>query len=362
MPSDLSIPSVCITLGDPGGIGPEVVLKALADPARRAGARFIILGPAAALECAAALAGIEPFWTTLPAGLSGDEAFWRSHGPAPLLMDSCGGRPRECAPVFPAAPARESGAMSYQCVIDAIHLARLPAGDPRRVDAIVTGPISKKAWALAGHGQFPGHTELLAHAFGAPSCAMFFHAPAMQDRPGLNVALVTVHIPLSRVAASLTTSAIAQTIELTARAVARLGVHAPRIAVCGLNPHAGEEGLLGSEEEAIIAPAVAQARAAGHSAHGPFPADTIFQRALSLPGVRPPFDAVVAMYHDQGLAPLKTLAWDRAVNMTLGLPTVRTSPDHGTAFDIAGTNTANPGSMAAAIDLAVRCAAPGPVE
>jgi 4-hydroxythreonine-4-phosphate dehydrogenase len=185
---------------------------------------------------------------------------------------------------------------------------------------------------------------------------MFFHAPAAATGPGLNVILATVHIPLGQVPRHLTVSRVIDTIELADETMRRLGVDAPSVGVCGLNPHAGEGGLLGTEDSDVIAPAIEACRRRGVIATGPHPADTIFTNALWTHDRRPRHDVVVAMYHDQGLATLKTLAWDRAVNMTVGVPVVRTSPDHGTGFGIAGRNLANQGSMTAAIRLAARMA------
>lgn len=330
--SHTSKPIVAVTLGDPGGIGPEVIVKALADSSLRARARFRIYGPAAPLGQAAAAAGIRPFWRPLGEEADADAA----------LLDYRAARPN-----LARAPSVEGGDISYRIVEDAIADALRAPSDPRRVDAVVTGPISKEAWALAGHGRYPGHTELFAERCRAARAAMFFHAPQ------LNVVLATVHVPLMRVLDHLTIGRIYEVIELGRDACRRLGILTPRIAVCGLNPHAGEHGLLGDEEQRLISPAVEIAREAGIDATGPHAPDSVFLAAS-----RGRFDLVVAMYHDQGLIPLKLLARDRAVNTTLGLPTIRTSPDHGTAFDIAGRNLADPGSMSAALDLAVRLSTP----
>jgi 4-hydroxythreonine-4-phosphate dehydrogenase len=215
------------------------------------------------------------------------------------------------------------------------------AGD---VDAIATAPVSKLAFARAGL-QWKGHTDLLAHLCGAPKVAMLFHAPE------LIVVLATVHVPLAQVPGALTRDRLIDTITLTAEWLPRFGIPRPRIAVAGLNPHAGEEGILGGEEEAIVRPAVQAAIDRGMLVSGPWPADTIFLRAS-----RGEFDAVVACYHDQGLIPIKLLAFGQAVNVTIGLPIIRTSVDHGTAFDIAGQGVANPGSMIEAVLLAARLA------
>ncbi len=213
-------------------------------------------------------------------------------------------------------------------------------------DAIVTAPISKEAWHAANVTKHPGHTEVLAEAFNSPRSGMLFVGP------NLTVMLATVHIPLARVPQTLTTASVLRAVELAHEACASLGNSRARIAVAGLNPHAGEHGLLGAEDDAVIRPAVERAAAAGINASGPWPGDTIFNRAL-----RREFDAVVAMYHDQGLIPVKLIDGMQSVNMTVGLswngrPVVRTSPAHGTAFDIVGEGKTDPTSMIEAVRLA----------
>jgi 4-hydroxythreonine-4-phosphate dehydrogenase len=326
-----------VTAGDPGGIGPEVIVKALADPAIRALAHFRILGPVAPFEAAAAAAKIEPFW-------------WKVDHASPLVSTTAAHDVVLLDYPYAAPPARgpskAGGELSFRLVEDAIQAARRPRGHELRVDGIITGPISKAAWGLAGRGQYPGHTELLAVRFGVKRHGMLFVSPK------LRVILATAHIPLMDIRHALTIGRVFDAIDLGHQACRALGIARPRIAVCGLNPHAGEEGLLGDEEMRLIEPAIRAATDGGIDARGPFPADTIFNAAAA--GA---YDLVVAMYHDQGLLPVKLLAWDVAVNMTVGLPTVRTSPDHGTAFDIAGRSRANPGSMRAALALAARLAA-----
>jgi 4-hydroxythreonine-4-phosphate dehydrogenase len=206
----------------------------------------------------------------------------------------------------------------------------------------VTAPISKESWTLAGF-RWPGHTELFAARTKAKRQAMAFVSPR------LNVVLATTHVPLMEIRNLLTIGRVHEPIALGHELCLSLGIAKPRIAVCGLNPHAGENGLFGDEEIRIIKPAIDMARASGIDAYGPFPGDTIFIDAAA-----GSWDLVVAMYHDQGLIPVKLLGWDKAVNVTLGLPIVRTSPDHGTAFGIAGKNKASEGSMKAAIALASR--------
>lgn len=330
-------------MGDPGGIGPEVVVKALADRGVRGLARFVIHGAADAMHEAAQAAGVEPFWWEARRGSALVETA-RSHEVV-VIDDRDDDRTG-----YARAANRVAGELSFRWVEDAIASARLPEGDPMRADAIVTGPVSKEAWSLAGRGRYPGHTELLATRFGAKRHAMMFVGPR------LRVVLASAHVPLMDLRNVLTIGRVYDAIDLGHDACIRLGIARPRVAVCGLNPHAGEQGLLGDEEERLIAPAIRIAAEQGMDVHGPFPADTIFNAAVGAPGRPARFDLVVAMYHDQGLIPVKLLFCDESVNVTLGLPMVRTSPDHGTAFDIAGKNRADAGSMKAAIRLAARMA------
>lgn len=359
MPSDFANsdrPVIAISMGDPAGIGAEVIVKALARPNAQPNlgslAQFRIIGSAAAIERAAANAGIPAFWRVVDHDRIGDAKVLNPGGNSDtgdvLIIDRHASHEVSMGKVSAAA-----GHLSFHFVDDAIAMALRPAGDPWHADAIVTGPISKEAWKRAGHGRYPGHTELLAERCGVPSAAMLFHAPADSGagRRELNVVLVTIHIPLMRVAGMLTVDRIARVIEQGAAALREFGHEAQRVGVCGLNPHAGEHGLMGDEDDRVIVPAIELARSRGINAEGPFPADTIYNAAL-----RGRFDLVVAMYHDQGLIPIKVLAWDSAVNVTLGLPIIRTSPDHGTAFDIADQNMADAGSMTSAIELAARMA------
>ncbi len=246
---------------------------------------------------------------------------------------------------FPRTAHKQSGKLSFDWVERAIEDTKRRDDDPLKADGIVTGPINKQAWAMAGRKKYPGHTELLASRLNAKYHAMMF----VGDK--LRVVLTTVHIPLNEIRNKLTIGAVHTAIELGHQACLQLGYARPRIAVCGLNPHAGEDGLLGDDEQRLISPAIDLSVNAGMRVEGPFPADTIFNAAVA-----GKYDLVVAMYHDQGLIPVKLLERDLAVNVTLGLPTVRTSPDHGTAFDIAGKGIADPGSMSNAIDLAVKMA------
>jgi 4-hydroxythreonine-4-phosphate dehydrogenase len=334
------LPTLAISMGDPHGIGAEVTVKALAETGLRAAARWRIYGQHQPMEQAARAAGIAPFWETL----APEHPRLADQTPGVALVEVAGPGLVESTP-SPRRPTAISGAASLAFLELAIADCKRTPTDPLRASGLVTAPISKEAWALAGHAEFPGHTELLAARFGGAHVRMMF------DAPGLRTILVTTHVPLARVPGLLSIDRITQTIEMGATACKRLGVASPRIAVCGLNPHAGEGGLFGDEDERIIRPAIEAARGRGVDAAGPFPGDTIFNAAR-----RGRYDLVVAMYHDQGLIPVKLLAFDRAVNLTIGLPTVRTSPDHGTAYDIAGANLADPGSMRAALELAAKMA------
>lgn len=265
--------------------------------------------------------------------------------------------PRGCMPVLQAAELprdlldapigqvdARAGAAAAACIRAAVGQAL--AGE---VAAIVTAPIHKEAFAAAGVG-FPGHTEMLQALCGAREVRM------MLANDELKTVLVTIHVALRRAIDLVTFDAVLETLRIAQRAAAAWGNGAPRIAVAGLNPHAGEGGLFGDEEAAIIAPAIAAARAEGIDARGPFPPDTVFMRARDAPGHPGEFDLVVAMTHDHALIPVKYLGVERGVNVTLGLPFVRTSPDHGTAFDIAGRGSADAASLRAAIGFARRLA------
>ena len=342
-----ALPTLGISMGDPGGIGPEILVKALADRSVRRLARWRIYGCGGALHRAAETAAIEPAWWRVPAG---DEAMIETAiGHDVLLVDYDADADRRWA----ATDREENGAVSFALVEAAIKDAKRPERDPRRTDGFVTGPISKLAWSLAGRGRWPGHTELIGARFGAKRFGMMFVTPR------LRVILATAHVPLMEVRNVLTIGKVHEAIDLGAEACGRLGLPRPRIAVCGLNPHAGEAGLLGDEEERLIKPAIDIARGQGLEVTGPHPGDTVWNAAVA-----GRHDLVVAMYHDQGLIPVKLLDRDDGVNVTVGLPTVRTSPDHGTAFDIAGKNRADAGSMISAMGLAARMAlgsAAGPI-
>jgi len=330
-------PVIGITMGDPMGIGAEVVAKSLCDPAIARLARFVVYGQNQSLVDAAERAGLRAMWFRVA---KDTQASQRAAALEPVVIDYGheDSLPRE------HGPSRSGGLLSKAFVEDAIADALRPVGDPRRVDAVVTGPISKESWSMAGF-RWPGHTELFAARCKVAHHTMLFESPR------LRVALATAHVPLMDIRNLLTIGKVFDPIDLGAAHCRRLGIDRPRVAVCGLNPHAGERGLFGDEEQRVIAPAIDMARSAGIDAHGPFPGDTIFIDAAA-----GKWDLVVAMYHDQGLIPVKLLGFDRAVNVTVGLPIVRTSPDHGTAYGIAGRGTASPNSMKAAIELAVRLA------
>ena len=292
--ADPAQPRIAITVGDPAGIGPEIAVKAAADPRVLAVCTPILYGP---------------------------------HDSAALAAFSVG------------LLSVEAGRAAYTAVAQAVEDARLG-----RVDAIATAPINKEAWALAGI-PWRGHTDLLAALTNTPHAAMMFYAEE------LRVVLATVHVALKHVPSLLSRELIDHIINLTAHEMPRFGYPRPRLALAGLNPHAGEHGVIGDEDEAVLRPAVDAAKQRGIEISGPWPGDTVFARAA-----RGEFDVVIACYHDQGLIPVKLLAFGKAVNVTLGLPIVRTSVDHGTAFDIAGKGMADPSSLVEAVRLAAKLA------
>jgi len=338
-------PVIGLTMGEPAGIGPEVIVKALADPAIRRLGRFVIFGMNELLAYAADLAELDPFWYRLQHD-SPRATYDFVHDVVVLDYDEysmlgapgMGGRTG-------ARPSKEGGRASLRFLDDAIAAAQKPTSQGG-IDALVTAPIAKESWRLAGC-KFPGHTEMLQSRTRAKRVAMMF------DAPKLKVVLATAHMPLLDLRDTLTIGKVVDPIDLGHQACQRLGIAEPRVAVCGLNPHASENGQFGDEEYRIIEPAIRAAQQQGIDAQGPFPADTIF-----IDAVQGRYDLVVAMYHDQGLIPVKLQSFDEAVNTTLGLPIIRTSPDHGTAFDLVGQNRASPGSMQQAIRLAARLAQP----
>ena len=298
------LPRIAVTLGDPAGVGPEVVVKALADPSIASLARWLIVGDAAPLRAAEALTGfaIEP------------------------------------GQVSPGKLSAECGHAAVEYVRRATELCL--SGE---ADALVTAPVNKEAVTLSGQ-PFTGHTEFIAELCGVNDTRMLLASER------LRVVHVSTHVSL-RAACELNVDRIVRTLQLGHEAIWSLGIEQPRIAVCGLNPHAGEHGLFGSEDADRIEPAIARAREQGLDCHGPLPADTVFLKAS-----RGDYDLVVAMYHDQGHIPMKLLDFEHTVNISLGLPIIRTSVDHGTAFDIAGKNQADATNMKTAMKLAVTMA------
>jgi 4-hydroxythreonine-4-phosphate dehydrogenase len=333
---------IAITLGDPGGIGPEIVLKAWAGGLP---APCVVVGDIGLLqrESERLRLGVSIRPVATPAAAVADA--WPEHpGTEAMPVIPASALPTDLAVGQPTAAGGEA---AYRYVCRAADLAL--RGEVR---AVVTAPLAKEALRLAGH-DWPGHTELLAHLAGDVPVRM------MLANAELRTVLVTVHLALREAIAAITVERVLQTLRIADAGLRAMGVEAPRLAVAGLNPHAGESGMFGREEIDIIAPAVALARAQGIDASGPHPPDTVFMRARGLKT----HDAVIAMYHDQGLIPVKYLGLDEGVNITVGLPFVRTSPDHGTAFDIAGrpgehgTGLADPRSLLAAIEQADRLSA-----
>lgn len=337
--SDPALP-IAITMGDVCGIGPEIIAKAFAAGLLRHG---LVVGDLAVMRRAAAIVAAAE-------GVS-----------LPVAQLECAAQalqaPPRSVPVLPVAdlPAglaelpfgrvdARAGAAAARCIREAVALAR--AGE---VAAMVTAPIHKEALAAAGE-PYPGHTELLQAEAGASAVRM------MLANDELKTVLVSIHVSLRDAIAAVSIETVLQTLRIAHAAAAQWGVPAPRIAVAGLNPHAGEGGLFGDEESRFIAPAIEAARLEGIDATGPYAPDTVFMRARHAPGHFGEFDLVIAMYHDQGLIPVKYLGVEQGVNVTLGLPFVRTSPDHGTAFDLAGTGRADPRSLIAAFEMARRLA------
>ena len=327
----MSPPIVAITMGDAAGIGPEVCVKALASEHAPGICRALVIGDVARLRRAAEVARVDVGVRSI--GSAGDAAFERGYIDCidlGLIPDDL--RFGEISAI--------AGDAAFRYIERAIGLAL--AGE---VDAICTAPVNKAALHAGGH-VYPGHTEILAHLTGTPEVSMMLCTPV------LRVIHCTTHVGLLDAIARIDVPLVERTIRRGHDVLVRWGIAAPRLAVCGINPHAGEGGLFGrGEEESTIAPAVASTRAMGMDVVGPLPADTLFFRA-----VRGDFDLVVAMYHDQGHCPVKVLGLDTGVNITVGLPVIRTSVDHGTAFDIAGTGVADERSLLEALRQAARLA------
>jgi 4-hydroxythreonine-4-phosphate dehydrogenase len=326
-----ALPIIGITMGDPAGVGPEIIVKALSDPEMYKICRPVVFGDAGALTMN--LKASRDLTTKEIAHPS--EALGKSGQIDLIAVCKLAG---EC--LAPGTPTVEGGAAMVDCIVTAVEMAK-----KGEVAAVVTCPISKALMQQAGH-YFEGHTQLIASMTHCPNYVM------MLAGERLRVALVTIHCSLKDVPSLLSSEKVYKTITITSKALIRdFGIRSPRLAVAGLNPHAGESGLFGSEESSIIRPAIERALADGYSCEGPHAPDTVFHRAAS-----GEFDAVVAMYHDQGLIPLKLLHFRDAVNVTLGLPIIRTSVDHGTAYDIAGKGIADSSSLKAAIKMAVKMA------
>ncbi|MDX3973172.1 4-hydroxythreonine-4-phosphate dehydrogenase PdxA [Shinella sp.] len=326
-----NIPPLALTMGDPAGIGPDITLSLWSARKTLSLPPFLFIGDAGVLRERAALLGLDV--AIAPA---------EPETAAALFPDALPVRACDCATaVVPGAPSSENAAAITGAIETAVALTF--AG---RTSAVVTNPIAKAVLYDAGFG-FPGHTEFLADlaekATGRPALpVMLLAGPKLRSVP------VTIHIPLKDVPAALTEELIVETAVITERDLRqRFGIARPRLAIAGLNPHAGEGGALGLEDDAIVRPAVERLKAAGIDAVGPLPADTMFHDAA-----RATYDVALCMYHDQALIPAKALGFDDSVNATLGLPFIRTSPDHGTAFAIAGKGVAKPDSLLAAIRLA----------
>ncbi|MDB5388848.1 MAG: 4-hydroxythreonine-4-phosphate dehydrogenase PdxA [Planctomycetaceae bacterium] len=336
MSSESTLPRIALTLGDIAGIGPEVVARAISDPRLLKWCRPIVFGHPEILR----------------------QALRQTHSPAQIQVVSAFTEPvsdAQAIPVFnPSNDAvldvplsqldARAGKAAYEYLVAAARAALR-----REIEAITTAPLNKAALHLAGL-QYPGHTEILAEECGVTDFGMMLYLPPgdrIKSPQGLGVVHVTLHTSIRSVPDLISTAAVREKIGLIDGYMRRIGCVKPRLAVCALNPHAGEDGIFGDEESRLIAPAVRQASTAGINVQGPLPADTLMKRAVA-----GEFDAVVAMYHDQGHIALKLIGFDTAVNVTLGLPIVRTSPSHGTAFDIAGQNQADATGFLEAVRIA----------
>ncbi len=331
-------PIVALTMGDVAGIGPEILARVWRDPAFHELARPFVIGSAIALRNAIRAGGEG----TRVVDVTAPERAEASPETIPCL-DLWG---EELAGIPLGRVDARAGRASHDFLVTAIDLAL-----SGRVDAITTLPLNKESLAASGIPH-PGHTEILAERCESPDHAMMLYLPPREGETGAGFGVIhaTLHVALRKIFDLLTVDSVSEKIALADRALRPLtGGRRPRVAVAGLNPHAGEHGLFGDEEAAIIEPAVERARSIGIDVHGPIAADTLFARALG-----GEFDAVIAMYHDQGHVALKTIGFDRAVNVTLGLPIVRTSVAHGTAFDIVGTNRAETTSLIQAVKVAAR--------
>lgn len=330
MVRDSSPPPLAVTLGDPAGIGPEVALRAVTRPGAP---RSVLIGSPATAGRARDL--VAPDWRIEV--VDGPEGIVHKPQVIPLIPSS-----HSKAHPYGKVSA-EAGQLAYHSILVAIAMAKA-----ERVSGIVTAPIQKEALSLAGV-DYPGHTEILEYHSGILESGG--RVAMMLANEDLRTVLVTIHVSLREAIEQADFDAQMRAIRLAQKGCQAFGIGSPRIGVAGLNPHAGESGLFGQEEIEIIAPAIAKAREQGIDVSGPYPGDTVFMRAR-----KGDFDVVVAQYHDQGLIPIKYMGLEKGVNVTLGLPFVRTSPDHGTAFDIAGRGVADPSSMIHAMDVAQRMA------
>ncbi len=319
----MTVPRIGVTLGDPGGIGPEVVLKCLRPEAGLPEGAYIVFGDPRIIASQAASLGLTAAFRPWREEDASSAGFFAREVPAPKAGATRG------------RPDADNGEASFRFFETAVAAARAGA-----IDAVVTAPVSKAAWGMAGLA-WRGHTDYLEQAY--PGATMSFWSEP------LRVALFSHHVPLGEAVARVRRETLLAFLRNLDRSLAALGTGPSEILVAGLNPHAGEQGLLGDEDEREVRPAVEAARREGILVSGPYSADTVFLRAA---GRSDAF--VAALYHDQGLIPFKLLAFASGVNVTLGLPFVRTSPDHGTAYDLAGKGTADPGSMAAALRMAVQ--------
>jgi 4-phospho-D-threonate 3-dehydrogenase / 4-phospho-D-erythronate 3-dehydrogenase len=323
-------PLLAVTLGDPAGIGPEIVLKALAHPEVHDTARLLVLGDRRILERAARFPGMP----ALTVNIVTDPAQGLYQPGSLTLLDLANAAPEDC-------PSGQIGIPSGRAAVETV-FAACDLATAGIADAVVTAPLNKAAMNLAGY-HYAGHTELLAQRTGAQKVSMLLVGPK------LRVLHVSTHVALEEAIRRVTRQRVAEVIEIAYHACRALGFEAPRIAVAGLNPHASEDGLFGDQEQREIMPAVLDCRQRGFTVSDPQPPDTVFLRAA-----RGEFDIVIAMYHDQGHIPIKLMAFDDGVNVSIGLPIIRTSVDHGTAFDIAGTGRAREDSLLAAIRVAVQ--------
>ena len=324
---------LAVSLGDPAGIGPELIALAWSRRDAEALPPFAVVSGAEVLNAAAELRGLDCPIARIDHPSEAVKVF--ASGLPVLGVDDC--------TYAPGAPDEAGAALAMASLAGAVRLALTG-----QASGVVTAPIAKSQLAKVGF-EFPGQTEFLAVACGQPtqSAVMMLAGPSLRTVP------LTVHCALADVPGTLTTSLIVDKARIVAQALRQdFGIADPRLAVCGLNPHAGEGGRFGSEDRDIIAPAIEILTAQGFAVTGPHPADALFA-----PHARAKYDAALAMYHDQALIPVKALDFDQGVNVTLGLPIVRTSPDHGTAFDIAGEGIADPGAMIAALKMASKCAA-----